>query len=523
MRCPGPLANGRWRGLARVTALTLLQGGAAGAAAFATRGLFEALRAPGPLPATLLAVLVASGVVIAAARVAARVSGERLGQGYARDIRMALFEHAAGMPASEVAARRSGYMSLRFVGDMTAFRNWLGLGLPRLIAGAVLIPLMLIVLVLLEPAFAVWIVPLVGLALAAISAGGLRLRPLHRRLRARRARIAAEMSERMPLAPQLDRLGRSRTERRQLDKRIERMVTAAVARLRLSEALKAVPDALAGLAAVAILMAGARAGASPGTIAGGLAALGLVLSPMRDLASVWNLHSAWRQAARKAQAALDRAQRGAYADSQRLPSGPAAIEIADLPLPSGRALNLHLAPGAVAELSARDGDGDFALRALAGLEDVPPDRVRLSGICITRLSRGALRRGVVVLGAAPPILQGSLRRALSMGVIERLADDDLEALAREAGLGPTLDRLGGLDGPVREGARNLSGSEAAAISLVRARQLAPRLVLLEATTGSLDARMQERIADWLSARGATVLRQAGAMPVPRADAALSPA
>ncbi|SFQ63963.1 ATP-binding cassette, subfamily B/ATP-binding cassette, subfamily C, CydC [Roseivivax halotolerans] len=516
MRCPGPLANGRGRGLARVTALTLVQGGAAGAAAFATRGLFEALRDPDPLPATLLAVLATSGAVIAAARVAARVSGERLGQSYARDIRMALFEHAAGMPASDVAARRSGYMSLRFVGDMTAFRNWLGLGLPRLIAGAVLIPLALIVLGLLEPAFAVWTVLLVGLALATITAGGLRLRPLHRRLRARRARIAAEMSERMPLAPHLDRLGRRRTERRQLDKRIDRMVAAAVARLRLSEALKAVPDALAGLAAVAILVAGERAGASPGSIAGGLAALGLVLSPMRDLASVWNLHSAWRQAARKAEVALDRSQRGTYTETRRLPSGPAEIEIVDMPLPSGRTMSLHLAPGAVVELPARDGDGDFALRALAGLEDVPAGRIRLSGVCITRLSRGALRRGVALVGATPPILQGSLRRALTMGVTDRLADDRLEALAREAGLGPTLDRLGGLDGTVREGARNLSGAEGAAISLVRARQLTPRLVLLEDSTGSLDVQMQERIASWLSATGATVLRQAGAMRVPRA-------
>jgi len=519
MRCPEPLANGRGRGLARVTALTLLQGIAAGAAAFATRGLFEALRAPQPLPASLLGVLAVSGAVIAAARVAARVSGERLGQRYARDIRMALFEHAAGMPASDVVFRRSGYMSLRFVGDMTAFRNWLGLGLPRLIAGAVLIPIALIVLGLLEPAFAVWSVPLVLAALAVIAAGGIRLRPLHRRLRARRARIAAEMSERMPLAPHLDRLGRGQTERRQLDKRIGRMVSAAVARVRLSETLKVVPDALAGLAGVAILVGGARAGASPGTIAGGLAALGLLLSPMRDLASVWDLHSAWRQATRKAEAALNRAQRGGYTEGLPLPPGPVGIEVNGLILPSGRTLSLCLPPGAEGDVPARECDSDFALRALAGLENVPPGRVRLSGVCITHLSRGALRRGVAPIGASPPILQGSLRRALTMGVTERLADDRLEALAREAGLGSTLDRLGGLDGTVREGGRNLSGVEGAAISFVRARQQAPRLVLLEGTTGGLDAPMQARIGRWLRASGATILRQAGAMPVAKAEPA----
>lgn len=57
-----PLLDGarRW-GLARVAGLTLMQGVAAGAGAFATRALFQAMDPDRPLPVTALAVLVGRG------------------------------------------------------------------------------------------------------------------------------------------------------------------------------------------------------------------------------------------------------------------------------------------------------------------------------------------------------------------------------------------------------------------------------------------------------------------------------
>lgn len=350
MPLPRLLENGRQWGLLAVSTLTLAQGSAAGTAAIATRGLFEALHRPGTLPVTLLAVLVASGFVIAWTRVWARVMGEQLGQSYARYIRLALLEHAAGMPASDVAARRNGYMSLRFVGDMTAFRNWIGLGLPRLIAGALLIPLSLSVLWILSPVFAWATLPLVAISLGLIGLGGFRLGPLHRRLRARRARIAVDMSERMPLAPELDRLGRRNIESEQLDYRIRRMIRAAIARIHLAESMKAVPDILAGSASMLIILSGFQQGATPGVIAGGLAALGLMITPLRDLATVWNLHSAWHSAAIKAEAALSRRQRNNRRGDQALPKGPANIAISGLELPSDNHLDLDLAAGEAATL-----------------------------------------------------------------------------------------------------------------------------------------------------------------------------
>ncbi|MCB1977291.1 MAG: ABC transporter ATP-binding protein, partial [Nitrosomonas sp.] len=72
--------------------------------------------------------------------------GEILGQSYARDVRIALFDHASRMWPRDLAARRAGYLSLRFVGDLTALKDWPGRGLPLLVEGVVMLPAAVVIL-----------------------------------------------------------------------------------------------------------------------------------------------------------------------------------------------------------------------------------------------------------------------------------------------------------------------------------------------------------------------------------------
>lgn len=507
MAMPPLLDRRRAAGLAAVAALTLVQGAAAGAAAFATRGLFAAMHEGSAPPATGLAVLAAAGVLIAAARVMARQIGERIGQDYARRVRAALFDHAARMPAGAVAARRPGYMALRFVGDMTALRNWLSLGLPRLIAAAVLVPAMLAVLWMLDPVFALAVGPVVGAALALSVRGGLRLVPLHRRLRARRARIAAEMTERMPLAPGLDRLGRRSRELAALDRRTAAMIAAALHHRRSVETLKALPDMAAGLSASLIVLCGHRAGAPTGDMAAALAALGLLLAPLRDLGGVWNHRAAHAVAAAKAAAACSGTARDLYRAGRSLPRGPVDVVFENLALPSGTRLSARLRGGHATDLPVADIDGHRLADLLLGLDVPGPGRILLAGIDLTDLSRGTLRRNVLAVDAQPVILHGSLRRALVMGCDDRPDDARLERIARQVGLACALARLGGLGGTVLDGGRNLTPQERRAIAVARVRLVRPRLVVVGQDMG------QDTGADfgggpdrWGSRRDATILR-----------------
>lgn len=503
MAMPPLLDRHRGAGLAAVAAFTLVQALAAGAAAFATRGLFEGMH-QGSAPAlAVLSVLVGAGAVIAVSRVLARQIGERIGQDYARQIRAALFEHAALMPAPMVAKRRPGYMSLRFVGDMTAFRNWLSMGLPRLITAGVLVPAMIAVLWALHPVFALAVVPVVALAIALITWGGLRLVPLQRRLRARRARIAAEMTEKMPLAPALDRLGRRDRELSSLDRRTAAMIAAALDLRWSVEALKALPDMAAGLAAASIILFGFRAGLGTGDIAAALAAVGLLLAPLRELGGVWNHRAAHAVAAGKAKAACAHAKRDLYRGGMSLPKGPVDVAIENLSLPSGDVLSARIAGGDITELPLTQMDGDRMVELLLGLDAPKEGRVLLAGIDLRDLSRGTLRRNVLSVDAQPVILHGSLRRALLMGCDDRPDDERLNRLARQVGLGDALARLGGLGGTVLEGGRNLTRDERLAIALSRVRLIRPRLVIVEDEVARNAVSPRKT---WGTRRDATILR-----------------
>ncbi len=260
---PSILGEGRRRSIACLAFFALGQAAAAGVAAFATRDVFAALRdGVESLPLWPMISLVLSGMAIAALRVAERVIAERVGQGYAASLRLTLFKHLTEMSARDVAGKRSGGLAMRFVGDLAAVRGWVSLGLARGISAAIVLPVACGLVFLLDPALGTAAAVPLAIGLLVMLLAGPRLGPAHRRLRSRRARLAADMTERIPSAPELRLLGRIGTEERNLLRRTRAMVSAALERARHAALLRAVPDVVSGLAAAAVLLVAFRSGGS---------------------------------------------------------------------------------------------------------------------------------------------------------------------------------------------------------------------------------------------------------------------
>jgi len=230
-RLPRVAGEGRGRSIALVAVLALGQAAAAGMAAFATRDVFAAFRDDAvSLPVLALAMVAAAGLAIALFRVFERVVAERVGQNYTASLRLKLFAHLTEMSARDVADRRSGGLAMRFVGDLAAVRGWVSLGIARLISASIVLPAATAVLFLLDPRLGVAAAVPIAIGLAVMALAGPRLGPAHKRLRARRARLAADMSERIPHAPELRLLGRIRTEKAHLLRRTEKLIASALAR-----------------------------------------------------------------------------------------------------------------------------------------------------------------------------------------------------------------------------------------------------------------------------------------------------
>ncbi len=558
------LSGGRVRGIACAVGLGCLEGAAAGVAAFATRDVFRLLHAGTPGPGTqmpvvqALAMLAAAGVAIALIRICIRALGEDIGQSYAISLRRDLYRHLARMPVKAHSARRVGALGLRYVGDLSAARLWISQGIVKLLVAAILIPGAALALAMINPDLAlaafVPLVVCVGLMIAVSTL----LEPLHRRLRARRARIAIAMIERAGLAPELDLIGRTRAELAKLRRDGDLLRSAAVRRATAAGGLRAVPEIGAAAGGIAVLFMAWRTGAAPAEAAAALAVLAILTQPLRDLAGVWDRRCAWRIAAGKLEDVLCAPARPFHRGDMRRsvrkaaqdPPGAGApgIVFKAVSAPPLAAFSASVQPGQTIGVTGPAGTGKSTLLNLVAGLDMPEDGdIRFfrpessnpegsnpedtspkdssgdtdgpdGGPGGSTNGRGPAVYRIARIGAPATLVQGSLRKALALAVSPRPDDAVIEAVARRFGLAGLIARLGGLDGRVSEAGRNLSSGEICRIQMARAALQQADVLLIDGIDADLDADVRAHLADLIALCGATTLiatRDAGLLALCR--------
>lgn len=507
MTVPPLFARGSRKVWAGLAALALAQAGALVAGVAGTRLAFGGLDAGG-VPSLAIGLIASAAIALAVLRPSLRLLAERLGQDQTAAIRAALYGHAMAAAPEHLAGRRRGYLMLRLTGDMTTFKDGIARSLPPILQGATLIPAAILALALIDPRFG-----LVGFALAAVTLGAMAfsrsaLRQAHASLRSERAKLVADMAERLPIAPDLARLGRRQAELSRLAKAGQSLHRKAAARLVRVEVLRALPGGLAGLAAVAVLLDGADRGLTAGEIASALAAVGLMAHAVVELATAIDRLTGWHIARENLARHLTEAIQAPSAS----PSGQVrlgrAIGALTIEADEGHLLptSLQLSPG---DRAGIDGpDPDRTLQILSGRENDPAVVVKLDGIALADLSSGSLRRNIAVLNPDPVLLKGSVRRNICLGLTDRPADATLIKRIDRAGLGQSLERVGGLDGPVPEGGRSLDLSERLRLSALRAAVQRPSVLLVCKALQSLP----EDVQGYLDTISATVVRIGATTP-----------
>lgn len=491
---PVATGDGRLRDAALLPLVGIAQAVLFGLGVFATRTVFDALHAGTPVPVASLATIGCTGALVAGLELVSRIRAEAFGQSYASALRLCLYQHLAGLSRSAIAERRLGGLSLRFVGDLSAARNWFGRGLPRLVSAAVVLPGAAVVLWLLDPRIALaGGLPLaIALAFGVMAALGLEAR--HRALRTRRAGIAIGIIERIALTPELDLFGRTGREGRALSEDGVDLRRGAMEREARIGLLRFIVGVGAVAAGVAILWTTAAEDISAGTAAAALSMVALLALPLGDAAGAWDRFCAWRIAREKLAAVL------------AMPSERRAIAARGQPVAvtargrlAGRAVDLAIEPGACVALTGPGGSGKSLLaRALAGLD-------REAGLQIAYDGQSAPLPRILYIGPAPIVLRGSLRRNLTLGLDARPGDRRLARRLAEFGLARVVQRLGGLDGRIAEGAANLSSGESLRLELVRAGLAAPDLLVMDTDRLAADPEAAELVARLRAQLSATLV------------------
>lgn len=464
---PAPIGGKRRADAVRIALCGVGMAITAGVAAFATRDLFAALHGAAGLPLLSLGSLAICGIAIAGLRMLSRIVAERLAQGFAISLRHALFAHLSRMSPSFISGQRTGAIGLRFVGDLSAARGWVGQGLPRALAAAVVLPGAAIAAYLLNPVLAVAMSIPLTVAVGAMAAFAGHLEPLHQSLRKERSRIASSMLERTAVAPELAMIGRTRRELRRLDRLGGDLRRLAIERSRSVALIRVLPEMATAIAGVSVFWAANRHGVAAPEVAGALALLAILSLPLRELAGVWDKRCAWVAARRRYLKLLSVEP----TIGEREHASAVTITFDQVHHRNCK-IDLTIAAGerVLLENAGRLASSEF-LSLAAAL--VPPEQGHI------RYAPASQPPRALLINRRTPILKGSLRRALTLGAERRPNDLAISAAAEQFGLGNLLERPGGLDATVAEAGRDLEALDRLRLFCCRALLTCPGLVLVD--------------------------------------------
>lgn len=132
------------------------------------------------------------------------------------------------------------------------------------------------------------------------------------------------------------------------------------------------------------------------------------------------------------------------------------------------------------------------LKVLAGLYAPTKGRVLLDGLDIHQISRETLSERLGYLQQDHRLFQGTLRENLLIGMAAPNDDVLQEAMEKTGLINLVSNHSSGLDLPISEGGRGLSGGQKQLVAFTRLLLTKPDVFLLDEPTASMDNRQEQR-------------------------------
>lgn len=173
----------------------------------------------------------------------------------------------------------------------------------------------------------------------------------------------------------------------------------------------------------------------------------------------------------------------------------AGVQFSGSPHPALCSIDLVIPALGIAALTGASGAGKSTLAdLLGGLLSPDAGRLTVDGTIVDPAKRRAWRRQVAYVHQRPVMLAASLRENLTWGRAG-FGDAELQTALEAAAAQFALDLPQGLDTPLGDGGRVLSGGEQQRIALARALLGKPDLLILDEATSALDPASEAQVAE----------------------------
>lgn len=463
------------------------------------------------------AVWLVAGLIMAAAcigwlRMAERIDAEKMGQHYAAEVRILLYDCLSFLTPRTLQKRSRGGVSLRFVGDMTSLRRWISMGLARVTVAGVSTVSALLLLGMINWQLTVTVTASLAMGAWLTYLFGKRMRVAAKESRRRLSNLAANVNEKVTSIAVVQVFGQVDREREHIIRQGKYLQDSMVARARIAGQILGVTEFSAAMTSATTLLAGIFAvttgTASVGAVIAAITIVGILLPPLRDLGRIqeyWHGAGIARERIKEFLDSPSLVAQTTNAPDLTVRSG--GLKFDSVSVAGGLSkLSGTIAPGKVVAVVGPNGAGKSTLLLLAArLIDPHEGKVFLDGQNLAEHSLNSVRQAVGMAGPDLPLLRGTIERNLRYRW-RNAPDKEVARVRALCGIDEMLMPFPEGDRTrVAEGGLNLSVGQRQRIVLARALLGNPPLLLLDEADANLDSQASKVIDRILASYQGTVL------------------
>lgn len=501
----------------RLVSNGLAQAALAIGTAWLVKEIFDGFLTPEHPAIDMRVIALVMGLVVTAAcigwlRMRERIDAEYMGQHYASEVRILLYDCLSSLTPRTLQKRSRGGVSLRFVGDMTSLRRWVSMGLARVTVAGVSTVSALLILGVINWQLTLTVTVSLVLGAWVTYLFGKRMRAAALESRRRLANLAANVNEKVTSIAVVQVFGQVDREREHIIRQGKYLQDSMVARARVAGQILGVTEFSVAMTSATTLLAGvfavAAGTASVGSVIAAISIVGILLPPLRDLGRVQEY---WHGAC------IAREKIKEFLDSPSLVTQ--VTNAPDLTVREGRlefnavsvtgGLNQFsgtIEPGAVVAVVGPNGAGKSTLLALAArLIDPQTGKVLLDGQNLAEHSLDSVRHAIGMASPDLPLLRGTIERNLRYRW-RNAPNKEVARVRALCGINELLAQFpDGIKTRVTEGGLSMSVGQRQRIALARALLGNPALLLLDEVDANLDSEANKVIDRVLAEHQGTVL------------------
>ncbi|MCX6560605.1 MAG: ABC transporter ATP-binding protein [Candidatus Aminicenantes bacterium] len=438
----------------------------------------------------------------------------QVGEGVARDLRLALFRKIQGFSYGDLDRMRTGRLMVRLTSDTSALQRLtqvslrIGTRAPLLMVGS------LILMIRTSPSLALTMLPLLGLTSAILILFALKMEPLFRTVQQKLDRLNVVLQENIAGARLVKAFVRAGYESARFGAANEAVTGRSIRALRFMSILSPTLTVCVNAGMVLVIGVGGRQAIAGRMSIGQIVAftnyLLTTMTPLIMMTMLSNVWAAGLASAKRVREVLDVVPevRDAPDAADVSREAPTAVDFEHVAFhyrtgsqaPVLEDVDLTVSAGRTVAILGATGSGKSSLVQLVPrFYDVTAGSVRVAGADVRGLRQASLLGTIGIVPQDTVLFSGTVRDNIRYGRPEA-EDADVVAAAKTAQAHDFILAMPqGYDSRVEARGANLSGGQKQRLAMARALLLKPCILILDDSTSAVDIETETRIQASLAA------------------------